>query len=155
MSGQGSQRRRGLGALALLLASVALAACGGDGEEATSTAAPAPGSGGLSVEVRPESAAAGDTVEAVVVNGTDEQFTYGAGYELEVESGTGGTWEPVKLPIEPIPEIGYVAPPGGTGPPVSVDLPKDLEPGTHRIVIRRNVPGVGDLSGELEVIDAS
>src|SRR5688572_20242341 len=139
MSGQGSQRRRGLGALALLLASLTLVACGGDDDDATSTAAPAPAPGGLSVEVQPASASPGDTVEAVVVNEGDEQFTYGAAYELEAEAG--GTWEPVKLPIEPIPEIGYVAPPGGTGPPVSVDLPKDLEPGTHRVVIRRNVPG--------------
>jgi hypothetical protein len=151
MSREGNERPWGLGALALLLSSLSLAACGGDDEETTSTAAPAPGSSGLSVEVEPESAAAGDTVEAVVVNDTDEQFTYGAAYELEAEAG--GTWERVELPVEPIPEIGYVAPPGGAGPPVSVDLPKDLDPGTHRVVIRRNVPGVGDLSGELEVID--
>ena len=152
MSGQGSQRRRGLGILTLLLASASLGACGGDEADTTSTTAPAPTSGGLSVEVKPESAAAGDTVAATVVNDTNEQFTYGAAYELEAEAG--GTWEPVELPVEPIPEIGYVAPPGGTGPPVSVELPEDLEPGTHRVVIRRNVPGVGDLSGELEVIEA-
>lgn len=152
MSRQGSHRRRGLGALALLLASLSIAACGGDDEDTTSTAAPAPGSGGLSVEVRPESAAAGETVAAIVVNEGDEQFTYGAAYELEAEAE--GTWEPIELPIEPIPEIGYVAPAGGAGPPISVDLPRDLESGTHRVVIRRNVPGVGDLSGEFQVIEA-
>ena len=58
----------------------------------------------------------------------------------------------MKLPIEPIPEIGYVAPPGEAGPPVAIELPKDLAPGSYRVVIRRNVPGVGDLNGELEVI---
>jgi hypothetical protein len=155
MGRQGRQRRRNLGALALLLACTSLAACGGD-EEAASTSSTTPStstasSGGLSVEVRPASASPGDQVEARVVNDTDEQFTYGAAYEMEVNSG--GTWKPVELPVEPVPEIGYVAPPGETGPPVAVDLPEDLAPGTYRVVIRRNVPGVGDLSGELEVVD--
>ncbi len=152
MGRQGSQRRQGLGALALMLACASLAACGGDDEEPATDPAPANGSGELSVEVQPASASPGDTVEARVVNDTDEQFTYGAAYELEVDAG--GEWEPVKLPVEPIPEIGYVAPPGEAGPPVVIELPKDLAPGSYRVVIRRNVPGVGDLSGELEVIGA-
>jgi hypothetical protein len=152
MGRQGSQRGRGLGALALLSAAIWLGACGGDADDPATTPSPAAGSGGLSVEVRPASASPGDSVEARVVNEGDEQFTYGAAYELDVDSD--GTWKQVRLPVVPVPEIGYVAPPGDTGPPVDVDLPKDLTPGTYRVVIRRNVPGVGDLSGELEVIDA-
>ena len=152
MSRQGSQRRRSLGALALLIATISFAACGGGGDDPAPTSSSTTGSGGLSVVVQPASASPGESVEARVVNEGDEQFTYGAAYELEV--GSGDTWKQVDLPVVPVPEIGYVAPPGGTGPPVDVDLPKDLAPGTYRVVIRRNVPGVGDLSGELEVIDA-
>ena len=59
----------------------------------------------------------------------------------------------MRLPSRPVPLIGYVAAPGKSGPAVSVELPADLPPGTYRVVIQRNVPGVGDLSGELQVVD--
>ena len=44
---------------------------------------------------------------------------------------------------------------GETGPPVEVELPKDLAAGTYRVVIQRDVPGVGDLSGEFDVTGES
>ena len=94
-------------------------------------------------------AAPGDTIEARIVNDSDEEFTYGAGYELERQMG--GSFEQVKLPKRPVITIGYVAKPGETGPPVEVRIPEDALPGQYRVVIQRDVPDVGDLSGEFEV----
>lgn len=134
----------------VLLACLLLAACGDDeSDQTSSTTAAASTAGTLSVEVEPASAAPGESVQARVVNDGDSEFTYGAAYELEVESS--GAWKTVKLPVRAVPEIGYIAPPGGTGPPVQVELPADLAPGSYRVVIQRNVPGVGDLSGEFGV----
>jgi Big-like domain-containing protein len=135
-------------ALLLLAAACALpiTACGGDSEETTSQ----PADAGLQVLVKPPRANPGDTIKAEVVNDSEEQFTYGAGYELERQEGND--FKEVKLPNTPVPEIGYVAKPGESGPPVTVKLPGDLQPGQYRVVIQRDVPDVGDLSGEFEVI---
>lgn len=103
------------------------------------------------MEVEPARAAPGESIEAAVVNGTEEEFTYGAGYELERQ--VDGGLETVDLPKRPVIQIGYVAPAGGTGPPVAVKLPRDLEPGIYRVVIQRDVPGVGDLSGQFEITE--
>ncbi len=84
-----------------------------------------------------------------MVNGTGEQFTYGAAYELERQVGDG--FEKVDLPDHPVIEIGYIAPAGGTGPPIEVKLPKDLTPGMYRVVIQRDVPNVGDLGGTFTI----
>jgi hypothetical protein len=147
--------RIGRPAAALVLACLAiaaLAACGKDSGSDTSSAGDETTSGAgtsLSVEVDPTRAAPGDTIEARVVNDTDEPFTYGAAYELERQSGN--SFEQVKLPEQPVIEIGYVAKPGQKGPPVKVRIPKDALPGQYRVVIQRDVPDVGDLSGEFEV----
>lgn len=134
--------------------SLLLAACG---EDEADTVAPPTATGGeasaLTVRVEPSQAVPGSTIRASVVNDTAEQFTYGAAYELEHE--VAGGFEQVKLPSRPVIEIGYVAPPGGTGPPVEVELPDDLQPGTYRVVVTRDVPGVGDLSGEFGVSDGT
>lgn len=140
-----SSPRPVLAVLALACA-VGLAACGDDSDDSTSE----PADAGLQVLVKPIRAMPGDTIEAMVVNGSDEQFTYGAGYELEFQQGAD--FEKVKLPNTPVTQIGYVAKPGETGPPVRVKLPGDLQPGQYRVVIQRDVPDVGDLSGEFEVI---
>jgi len=135
-----------------LLAALALLAAGcGDDETTTVSSTPTAPSGGLSVRVEPPSSAPGATVMASVRNDTGEQFTYGAAYELERE--VDGGFEQVDLPSRPVIEIAYVAPPGETGPPVEVELPADLEPGTYRVVLLRDVPEVGDLAGEFEVTD--
>lgn len=142
------------GPTALVACSLLLAACGGDSGESSSTAATsstttsASGSG-LSVSVTPSEAQPGEVVEASVVNGTDKQFTYGADYELERQAAEG--FEGIDLPRRPVIAIGYLAPPGETGPPVKVKLPADLEPGTYQVVIQRDVPGVGDLSGQFTI----
>ena len=137
--------------VAATLASVLLliAGCGGDESDSTTSSTTATG-GGLTVKVTPARAAAGSKVEASVVNDTGKEFTYGAGYELERQANGG--FEKVALPPAPVIEIGYVAPAEGTGPPVEVDLPKDLQPGTYRVVIQRDVPNVGDLSGTFEIV---
>ncbi len=57
----------------------------------------------------------------------------------------------MKLPDTPVPQIAYIAKPGENGPPVTVKIPKDALPGQYRVVIQRDVPDVGDLSGEFEV----
>lgn len=137
-------------ALAALLGGLLLlGGCGGDSDQssATSTTAADPG---LTVAVTPADAAPGSTVRAAVVNDTDKQFTYGAGYELERQVDDG--FEKVDLPDSPVIQIGYIAPAGGTGPPVRVKLPKDLQPGTYRVVIQRDVPNVGDLGGTFTII---
>jgi hypothetical protein len=134
----------------LCLVSVGLSACGGDGANTSSDAGGTSVAGApLRVEVAPLRAVPGDTVQARVVNDTDKQFTYGAAYELERQMG--GDFVQVKLPDRPVIEIGYVAEPGGTGPPVEVQIPKNALPGQYRVVIQRDVPDVGDLSGEFEV----
>lgn len=130
---------------------LALAGCGDDESEDSSTTSTTAGAAELTVEVTPPQAAPGDTIRAVAVNETDEEFTYGAAYELERE--VNGSFEPVKLPPRAVPQIAYVAPPGDSGPPVEIDIPGDFGPGTYRVVIARDVPGVGDLVGEFEVID--
>jgi hypothetical protein len=146
-SRSGSFGRR-LAAVALaVLACLALVACGGDSgggtDETTSAVA------GLRVEVEPARAAPGATIRARVVNDTGEEFTYGAAYELERQ--VGDSFEPVKLPPRPVPEIGYVAKPGGIGPAVDVAIPKSALPGQYRVVIQRDVPDVGDLAGDFSV----
>jgi hypothetical protein len=123
--------------LPLAASTVVLAACGG--EEAT-TAEEAG-----AVIVTPSSAPAGSTVAAAVRNDTDAQITYGAGYELERE--LDGEWEQINLPEQVVNQIGYIAEPGRTGPPVQVKLPGDLEPGPYRVVLD------GRFAGEFEVSD--
>jgi len=138
-----------LGAIALAaLLGGSLAACGNDaGGTTTGGGNPA----GLTVEVDPGSVPPGGKLAASVVNETGRQFTYGAGYELERE--VDGAFEPVDLGDRAVIQIGYVAKPGGTGPPVRVEIPKDAEPGVWRVIVARDVPGAGDLSAEFEVTD--
>lgn len=132
-------------ATTVLLAAAALAACGDDdvGDGA--------GSAELSVEVDPSSVAPGGTLAARVVNETDREFSYGAGYELERE--VDGEFAPVDLGERAVIQIAYVAEPGGKGPAVAVKIPKNGKPGTWRVIIARDVPGGGDLSAEFEVTD--
>jgi hypothetical protein len=122
--------------------------CGGNSDESTSSESTSTDAG-LTVKVTPAQASPGSTVEAAVVNDTDKEFTYGAAYELEHQ--VGDQFEKVDLPESPVIQIAYVAPAGGTGPPVQVKLPKDLQPGTYRVVIQRDVPNVGDLGGTFEI----
>ena len=131
----------------LAACSFLLAACGSESDSTSAESADA----GLQVIVKPVRAAPGGTVRAAVVNGSDEEFTYGAAYELERQMGED--FEPVKLPRTPVPQIGYVAKPGETGAPVEVKVPATALPGQYRVVIQRGVPDVGDLSGEFEVRD--
>lgn len=157
MPRSGSSRLRALLLPIAAAAALALASCGddyggsGDTQSTATGATTAPS--GLSVVIEPASASAGSTVQASVRNDTAKQFTYGAAYELEHQ--VAGGFDPVKLPATPVIEIGYVAPPGKTGPPVEVKLPDGLEPGTYRVVLLRDVPGVGDLAGEFEVSDGA
>lgn len=136
---------------ALVVGILTLAGCGGGAAESTpsSTTTTTPGDAGLTVEVTPAAAAPGSTVRAAVINDTDKQFTYGADYELDRQVGNG--FEKVDLPPRAVIEIGYIAPAGGTGPPVEVKLPKDLKPGMYRVVIQRDVPNVGELGGALKI----
>jgi len=149
-----SSRLPGTAVASFVALCLLLAACGDDSNEpdgstATDSTSSGASSGSLSVEVEPAQAAPGESIEAAVVNGTEKEFTYGAAYELERE--VGGGFEKVDLPNRAAIAIGYVAPLDGTGPPVRVKLPPDLEPGTYRVVIQRDVPGVGDLSGQFEI----
>jgi len=121
-----------------------LAACGDDGADTSQ-----PADAGLQVLVKPPVAAPGETVRAYVVNGSDEKFTYGPTFELERQMGED--FIKVKLPDRPVPQIAYVAEPGETGPPVEVKIPGQALPSQYRVVIQRDVPDVGDLSGEFEV----
>ena len=105
----------------------------------------------LTVTVEPIQAAPGDEIAARVDNNGEQTYTYGAAYELERR--VGDRWVKVKLPPRPVPEIGYVASPGSSGPPVMVKVPGDAEPGEWRVVIDRDAPGVGLLSGAFEVVD--
>lgn len=142
------RRTRPLRLLACLLAaatSLALVACGDDGDQTT----PQPADAGLRVVVEPEHTTPGGTVKAEVVNNSDEKFTYGAAYELERQMGDD--FVEVNLPPRPIPEIAYIAAPGETGPSVEVKVPAQALPGQYRVIIQRDVPDVGDLSGEFEV----
>lgn len=144
-----------LGSILLAACSLVVTACGDDAEETSSSSStPSTTAGGdaaaLTVAVKPHQAAPGSTVQATVRNGTSKQFTYGAAYGLEHD--VAGSFEMVKLPSTPVIEIGYVAPPGGAGPAVEVQLPADLAPGTYRVVLAEGVPG-GPLTGQFEVSD--
>ena len=134
---------------AVLLISTLLLACGDD-DASTSTTTGGASAAGLSVVVDPPRAEAGATVLAAVRHDTERQFTYGAGYGLQHE--VDGDLEDVDLPERPIIEIAYIAEPGKTGPPVEVQLPPDLEPGSYRVIVAPDVPG-GNLSGQLEVTE--
>jgi hypothetical protein len=139
----------------LIAAILPLVAGCGDARDASSssspTTTPAPSGDALTVVVEPLEASPGDEVAARVVNDGEKTYTYGAAYELERR--VGQSWVGVKLPPRPIPEIGYVAGPGDSGPPVTVEVPDDAEPGDWRVVIDRSAPGVGLLAGSFEVVD--
>lgn len=121
-----------------------LAACGDD-----DTDTPQPADAGLQVLVKPPVAAPGETVRAYVVNGSEEKFSYDPTFELERQMGED--FIAVKLPNRPVQPIAYIAGPGETGPPVVVKIPGQALPGQYRVVVQRDVPDVGDLSGEFEV----
>ena len=123
--------------LLLLASSLLAAACG---EEQTTSEDPT-----TEVIVTPASARPGSMVAAAIRNEGDQELTYGAAYAIE--RGVDGSWEPVELPHRAVPEIGYIASPGRTGPPVAVELPDDLEPGTYRVVLSERY------FGEFEVVD--
>ncbi len=133
-------------AAALVAAALLLGGCGDDSEGGGTTAAPA--DAGLRVEVTPPRAGPSDVVRARVVNDSEETFTYGLAYVLEMQEGN--SFVNVSEP-RIVPEIGLVAKPGETGPPVKVRIPEDAVAGQYRVVIQRDVPDVGDLSGELTV----
>ena len=124
-----------------------LAGCGGGDDSADTSSQPA--DAGLEVLVKPLRAAPGDTIKAEVVNNSSEKFSYGADYELERQEGEDFISVPV--PKRPVPLIALIAEPGKTGPPVKVKVPNNARPGQYRVVIQRDVPDVGDLSGEFEV----
>jgi len=134
---------------ALLFAVVLLGGCGDD----EGSGGGGGDGGGLSIEVEPAAVAPGGTLAASVVNETDREFSYGAGYELERQRGTSGGFEPVDLGDRAVIQIAYVAEPGGRGPAVAVKVPRGAEPGTWRVIIARDIPGGGDLSAEFEVKD--
>jgi Bacterial Ig-like domain len=131
----------------ILLCVWLLVGCG-DGDPASGTVTSEPA---LSVELDPSSVPAGGMLGASVVNTTESEFTYGAGYELERE--VKGNFQPVDLGDRAVIQIAYVADPGGTGPPVTVKVPADAKPGTWRVIVARDVEDVGDLSAEFEVTD--
>jgi len=135
---------RAVAAVVVIAAAVLPVACGDDDAGKVE-----PAVGGLSVEVDPESVAPGGRLAATVVNDSDREFSYGAGYELEREKGD--SFVPVDLGERAVIQIAYVAEPGGRGPAVAVKVPGDAEPGTWRVIIARDVPGDGDLSAEFEV----
>jgi hypothetical protein len=135
--------------LATLALGFVLAACGGDDSNGADDS-DGDAAGELSVTLDPESAEPGDTLEARVVNDTDSRYTYGAAYELERE--VDGEFERVPVDRAFI-QIAYIAPPGEAGPPVAVELPRDAETGTWRVILDRNAPGVGELAAEFEVSD--
>lgn len=142
-------RARTLTSLVLAAAiALLLSACGEKSEPSLDDIEPV-GSGSLSVVVTPTSLAPGGSLQARVLNETDAQFTYGKSYSLERE-GPGG-FEQVQLPDRPVIQVALIAEPGEEGPPVRVDVPVQAQPGTWRVVIQRDLPGVGDLAGEFQV----
>jgi hypothetical protein len=134
----------------VLLAAVALllSACGEKPEPSLDEIESAD-TGSLSVVVTPTSVAPGDSLQARVLNETDARFTYGKAYSLEREGPQG--FQPVELPDRPVIQVALIAEPGEQGPPVRVDVPAQAQPGTWRVVIQRDLPGVGDLAGEFQV----
>lgn len=147
-AGARSTRRRAAPLLSAAAAAALLLGACDDDETGSPTSTSAPPEAGLRVEVTPAEATPDATVEARVVNGTADTFTYGLAYALERRQGSSF----VKV-AEPrvVPSIGLVAKPGDTGPPVRVRIPRDARPGEYRVVIQRDVPDVGVLSGELAV----
>lgn len=129
----------------MLAATLGLAACGGDDAQTASQ----PADAGLQVLVEPPHTTPGGKVQAEIINNSDKRFTYGLDYELERQMGED--FVEVKLPPRPIPEIAYIAKPGESGAPVEVKVPAQALPGQYRVIIQRDVPDVGDLSGEFEV----
>ena len=129
----------------LVLAALSVVGCGEDGEgEPPVSGGPAepaagcdPGVGEL--RVAPEVAAPGETLAIEVENlSEDRVLTYGLASELEREAD--GRWVPVELPPTPILEIALVVKPGETSSGGGgatgdrLDLPRDLEPGSYRVV---------------------
>lgn len=122
-----------------VLICAALAIVGGCGDTDDSDPGGAEESGAVEVVLSAESVAIGDSLQASLRNGTDEEIVYGAGYSLEREQD--GEFVAVELPREPIPDIGLIAKPGETGPPVTVRIPADLTPGTYRVSLSELADG--------------
>ena len=145
------RRRTLIAAAALaLLAGALIAACGNDQGGSDGASSDADDSG-LRVELDASSFPPGATIAAVVVNNTNEDFTYGAPYALERE--VDGQFEPVDIGNLAFIEIAYVAKAGGKGPAVAVEVPKDAEPGIWRMLLSPDFRGAEGLSAEFEVSD--
>jgi hypothetical protein len=132
-----------------MLASAALialaAGCGGSGEGGAPKETPA----GISLVAEPSVVSPGDELEVRVSNQTAVQVGYGRGYGIE-RLADGG-WEPVQLPPQVVPMIGLVAEPGELGPPVTVRVPEELEPGSYRVTLAQPPKGAGSPAAEFEV----
>ena len=145
-------RRRPTRPVAALLAVVIVAALGGCGEkpepDPATTSSP-PSAMTLKVSVSPATVKPGGTLRASVVNATSEPFTYGGNYELERKQN--GRFVKVPTKRRKVLQIARIAKPGSTGPAIKVSLPDGATPGPWKVVIQRDLEGVGDLAGSFQV----
>lgn len=133
----------------MLVVATALLSGGCGGEDPDGPSAGRGEGGAVSVVVDPETVEPGGTLEARVRNRSDEPVSYGLAYRLQRE--VGGEFTEVELPDRAVIQIALVADPGETGPPVPVEVPKDAEPGTWRVIL--GPVGAGELlSAEFEVL---
>lgn len=131
--------------LAIVLTGMAIAPVAGcAGEEPDSDS-----DDGVTVVLDRESVSPGGSLKARVRNRTDEQITYGLAYRLQSEMD--GEFTEVDLPDRAVIQIALVANPGETGPPVTIEIPKDAEPGRWRVLL--GAPGSEPaLSAEFDVV---
>ena len=119
--GYGGRVRAGLTA-ALISACLAFGfgGCGSEdfGEE---------GESGATVVLDTDAVAPGTSFKARVDNESDQQVSYGLDYRLQREAD--GEFSDVELPDRVVIQIALVANPGETGPPVTIELPPDADPG--------------------------
>lgn len=130
-----------IAALVAALGLLALAGCGDDDTTAqiTDQTTSVASSGEVRIELSESTVRPGESFTASIVNESEAEVTYGAGYTLERE--VDGSFESFPIPAEPIPDIGLVAPPGKTGPAVDVRVPRRAAPGTYRVLLSTSVEG--------------
>lgn len=91
----------------------------------------------------PQTVTAPGSLEAIVVNRTDQDITYGLAFRIEYWDGE--SWQKTDIAPDVFPQIALIVGPGGLGQPNVVEIPAKVDPGFYRVV-KDNL--TGDRTGD-------